>query len=106
MIHSSGHKMELDVYIEDLKLAFEYQGEQHYKSLYWAGRHLETQRRKDEEKRQACKKVMLRAEVHLFVKNGVTLVEVPYWWDRTVDALAGVIHKVKQGLIPAEQNKR
>ena len=58
MIHSSGFLIELDVYIEDLKLGVEYQGEQHYKSLYfWPGTDFETQRIRDEEKRRACKQV-------------------------------------------------
>lgn len=58
MVHSSGCEMELDVYIENLKLAFEYQGEQHYKALYWSGARLEQQQRRDEEKRMACQQVL------------------------------------------------
>ena len=52
--------MELDVYIEALKLAFEYQGEQHYKPIYWTGRDFKEQQRSDIEKRAACK------QVHMF----------------------------------------
>ena len=57
LAHSSGHPMQLDIYIESLKIAFEYQGEQHYKPIYWSGTDSETQRILDEEKRRACKKV-------------------------------------------------
>ena len=51
--------MELDVYIEELKLASEYQGEQHYKALYVIGADFETLRIRDEEKRRASKQVIL-----------------------------------------------
>ncbi len=57
MIHSTEHNMELDVYIETLKLAFEYQGEQHYRPIYGMGIDFEVQQRRDEEKRRACKQV-------------------------------------------------
>lgn len=57
LIHSSNHWMQLDVYIEDLQLALEYQGEQHYYASYWAGEHFEQQRSRDKEKRTACKQV-------------------------------------------------
>lgn len=58
MVHSSGFKMELDVYVESLKLAFEYQGEQHYRPLYWMDTKFEEQQKRDEEKRVACKQVL------------------------------------------------
>ena len=50
--------MELDVYTEALKLAFEYQGEQHFKPVYWSGTDFATQVIRDEEKRRACKRVL------------------------------------------------
>ena len=50
--------MELDVYPELLKLAFEYQGEQHYRPIIGMGGNFEQQQRRDEEKRRACKQVL------------------------------------------------
>ena len=29
----------------------------------------------------------------IILENGITLVEIPYWWDRTVESLAVTIHK-------------
>ena len=49
--------MQLDVYIEKLKLAVEYQGEQHYRAIYWVGPDLEALQRRDREKRLMCLKV-------------------------------------------------
>src|SRR5688572_26691703 len=116
MIHSSGHLMELDVFVEDLKLAFEYQGEQHYKPVYHMGGDFETQKTIDKEKREACKQVQLYSMYSLemssqqlipnchinvwmitycMVQNGVTLIEVPYWWDRTKGSLEATVHKVR-----------
>jgi len=57
MIHSSGSHMELDVYIEELKLAFEYQGEQHYRPIYGMGTDFEQQQNRDAEKQRACQQV-------------------------------------------------
>ena len=57
MVHSSGVNMELDVYIEDLKLAIEYQGEQHYMPLYYSTTDMVSCRTRDAEKRIACKQV-------------------------------------------------
>lgn len=52
----SGRPIELDVYLPELQLAFEYQGEQHYKPLHWVS-DLTAQQKRDYEKQEACKKV-------------------------------------------------
>ena len=53
--------MELDIYIDALQLALEYQGEQHYKPIYhWSGTDFATQQIRDEEKRKACNQVTNR----------------------------------------------
>lgn len=64
----SGRPLELDGYNEELKLAFEYNGKQHYKkSRYnWTEEMLEDQIARDSIKRQLCK------------ENNITLIEVPY----------------------------
>lgn len=51
--------MELDVYIDDLKLAFEYQGEQHYKPIYGGAADVEAQQKRDTEKHTECHQVEL-----------------------------------------------
>lgn len=50
--------MELDVYLPDLNLAIEYQGQQHYKGLYWIT-DLQQQESRDHEKEKACIEVPL-----------------------------------------------
>jgi hypothetical protein len=65
----NGRNLELDGWNKDLKLAFEYQGVQHYK--FWPRFHrsmkdFEDQLQRDREKRELC----LRA--------GVRVVEIPY----------------------------
>jgi hypothetical protein len=51
--------MELDLYVHDLNLALEYQGEQHYKPLHWVSE-IAVQKQRDEEKRLACQQVSVR----------------------------------------------
>jgi hypothetical protein len=61
--------MELDVYLPSLSLAFEYQGIQHYEDKFYFGTASREYSQRDKEKRAACKEI------------GITLIEVPYWWD-------------------------
>lgn len=63
MLLASGHQIELDVYVEALKLAFEYQGEQHYRAINPYASGLKSQQTRDEEKRVACLKVMRNLEL-------------------------------------------
>jgi hypothetical protein len=68
LISSRGHRMELDGYCEELRLAFEYQGRQHYeyKHHFYKDSSFDQRKKDDERKRTICK------------ENGIVLIEVPY----------------------------
>ena len=72
----TGMNMELDIWLPELNLAFEYQGEQHFHEFH-RGHHrsseddLEKLKLRDFEKREAC------------ARGGITLVEIDYNWERT-----------------------
>jgi len=68
LINPSGQRMELDGYCRELKLAFEYQGEQHYKEnkFFHKTGSFKQQLIYDDRKKELCK------------RNAVTLIEVPY----------------------------
>jgi len=69
LINNRGNLMELDGYCKELKLAFEYNGGQHY-NPHMLGEKLFQQRQKDDElKRDLCK------------TNSVTLIIIPYTVD-------------------------
>lgn len=53
---ATGKFVQLDVHIPELQLAFEYQGEQHYKPMYWV-ESLSILQKRDNEKRESCIKV-------------------------------------------------
>jgi len=73
--------MELDIWLPELSLAIEYQGEQHYHSIpHWGGEEaLRGVIRRDKEKVAACE------------KNGIELVSVPYTWDKTIDPIVKLL---------------
>jgi len=78
--------MSFDFFIETLSLAFEYQGEQHYKESYIyekQGNYIE----RDEMKMKAC------------FENDIKLIQIPYWWDRSVATLAATINDHLPGLV-------
>jgi hypothetical protein len=84
----SNRSIELDIFIPSLSLAFEYQGTQHYHPHFLKGDPKEQQIR-DQLKKQLCK------------DNGITLIQVPYWWDTRQSSLAATIHKYRPELFPA-----
>ena len=78
--------VELDLYLPQEKLAFEYQGENHFYDVFIMGPNW-LQKGKDEEKRKLC------------TRNGITLIEVPYWWDSNQETLMATIHECRPDLI-------
>jgi hypothetical protein len=78
--------LELDIFLPKEQLGFEYQGENHYRDIYSMG-FLWQQRKRDQEKRDICK------------ENGITLIEVPYWWDKQPSSLAATIRNQTERLI-------
>ncbi len=61
-----GCRLEIDGYNDELKLGFEYNGEQHYKKHFWNKGNIEDQRNRDKRKRQKCREL------------GIDLIEIPY----------------------------
>jgi hypothetical protein len=79
---SEGQRVELDIYLPTLALAFEYQGEPHYKTITVFGDH-SRQRRVDERKKLKCK------------AQGISLIEIPYWWDGLAESLVATIQRYR-----------
>ncbi len=82
----STRSMELDIYIPSLALAFEYQGEHHYQFHYLYGSP-ELHQQRDQEKRALCQRAR------------ITLIEIPYWWNKEKGSLLATIHKCRPDLI-------
>jgi hypothetical protein len=80
----SSRKMEFDVFLPKLSLAFEYQGQQHFHQHFFFGSQRDQQLR-DSEKREAC------------ASSSITLFEIPFWWNNQTSSLAATICKVCPG---------
>lgn len=82
----SGKQMQLDLYLPTLSLAFEFQGEQHFFEVHAFGpQKVYTDR--DQSKRQACNSL------------GISLIEVPFWWDWNNESLAATVRAVRPELL-------
>jgi hypothetical protein len=86
----SMRQTELDIYLPNEKLAFEYQGEHHFNDIYALGNKW-IQQQKDEEKRKLC------------IENEITLIEIPYWWNNEKSNLIATIHKHRPDLMSNEK---
>jgi hypothetical protein len=82
-------RMELDIFIPALNLAFEYHGMHHYESHFIFGDSAE-QKARDQEKRTAC------------LKAGIKLVEIPHWLALSKKSVAQTINQQFPGLLPSE----
>eukprot|EP01114_Cavostelium_apophysatum_P022095 TRINITY_DN7884_c0_g1_i1.p1 TRINITY_DN7884_c0_g1~~TRINITY_DN7884_c0_g1_i1.p1 ORF type:complete len:873 (-),score=176.06 TRINITY_DN7884_c0_g1_i1:3235-5853(-) len=81
----SKEPLELDIWVPSLALAFEYQGQHHYNDIFYFGAQKNFNER-DTEKKELCE------------NSGITLVEIPYWWDRRRESLLATIAKCNQKL--------
>lgn len=82
----SQRPMELDVFVPILSLAFEYHGPQHYFFHHYYGSS-DDQMLRDVHKRLACEKA------------GITLIEIPFWWDQKISSLQATVHKFRPDLV-------
>lgn len=78
---TSKMQVEFDIYIPSLAVALEYQGDQHYRQTFRGSLHSQQQR--DAEKKEICRNF------------GISLVEIPYWWDNSLETLITSIQKVR-----------
>jgi hypothetical protein len=84
----TGRNMEFDLFLSHERLAFEFRGIHHYQNIYSLGKlhHLQF---RDQSKIEECN------------KHGITLIEVPYWWDCNPNSLIATIHKNRPELLSA-----
>ncbi len=74
------------IFLPDLSLAFEYQGETHYFSSHIFGRATDRQRN-DNIKLQYAREM------------GITLISIPFWWKKSLSALSVTIQSHRPDLI-------
>lgn len=78
--------LQLDIWIPKYKLGFEYHGEQHFLSMF--NQDMSLQYARDKHRRQIC------------YQMGITLIEIPYWWDLKKGLLFYIINSTtKESLI-------
>jgi len=83
---ATSSKISIDVFVPDLSIGFEYQGAQHYHSSVYFGP-VSVRKKRDNEKKREIEGI------------GLTLIEVPYWWDKTKKGLERIIQRERQDLI-------
>jgi len=82
----TGTPVIFDIFIPSLKLAFEYQGQQHYHNHKVFGEVTPITQR-DDSRRQACASL------------GMTLLEVPYWWQRDKESILALIKQYRPDMV-------
>ncbi len=73
--------------IPNFALAFEYQGRQHYGTHFFFGSDHVGLADRDRQKEEKC------------VQAGITLVQVPFWWNNEKDSLEHLIHQIRPDIV-------
>ena len=87
--------MEIDIYIPKYSIAFEYQGEHHFgiPNFLKDEKLIEITKIKDEKKIELCKKL------------GITLITIPFWWNKNKNDLISTINHYKPGILKINNNE-
>jgi len=83
----SKRPIEFNIFISELSLALEYNSEKHYMEIPILNNNLATIRERDKMKQQICQ------------NNGITLLVIPFWWNKTIESVAQVIHKARPDIL-------
>ena len=76
---NTGYSIEIDVFIPQLNMGFEYHGEQHYDEQLSSFSPIEVYAQRDVQKKQLCE------------ENDIQLIIIPYWWDKSESTLSQFI---------------
>jgi hypothetical protein len=82
---STGKPLQLDLFLPDLKLAFEFQGEHHFDDFFTVGGS-NTMQDRDSEKRAIC------------FRAGIVLVEISADWGGSADAILSACESQAPGI--------
>lgn len=88
---ASGQNIQLDLWIPDFDIAFEYQGQQHYSDSTVFGAIADISSLRDAKKKQICS------------NHGITVIPIPYWWDKKIESLAATAHQYRPDVFPFTQ---
>eukprot|EP01124_Arcella_intermedia_P012701 TRINITY_DN19044_c0_g2_i1.p1 TRINITY_DN19044_c0_g2~~TRINITY_DN19044_c0_g2_i1.p1 ORF type:complete len:446 (+),score=129.38 TRINITY_DN19044_c0_g2_i1:700-2037(+) len=88
-------KMELDIWVPLYNIAIEYQGEHHFHDLcaaYGPTGTVSLYTKRDIKKKETCK------------EKGITLITIPYWWDRHKESLSSTLHHALPEVFPKSES--
>ncbi len=87
----------LHIFLPAFSVAFEYQGEGHFHKLPIYGSF------KQKQNNDQRKAILAKGEQYykwmIGVEGGISLIDVPYWWDKTKDSLLNMISKQRPDIV-------
>lgn len=78
--------IEIDIFIPDLSIGFEFQGRHHYEDVDKVGN-------------QPSKERADLMKARIAAQRGITLIAVPFWWDLQQESLENTIHEARSDLV-------
>eukprot|EP00026_Physarum_polycephalum_P000781 Phypoly_transcript_00782.p1 GENE.Phypoly_transcript_00782~~Phypoly_transcript_00782.p1 ORF type:complete len:944 (+),score=105.33 Phypoly_transcript_00782:1215-4046(+) len=82
-----GAPLEIDIFLPSLNLGFEYQDPHHYFDKHYGSYTLSEYQDRDKRKQVQA------------VRKGITIVNIPFWWDWNIDSLIASIQKLRPDLL-------